>query len=128
MVLRDTCIEGVGGELFRTTEQAKTTRRDDPVQVTLLRTDRAIARHDALDFSVDLKGYAAAVASTPMHAHCRPPRKYAAPYSGSLRNRKALPITDTELRLMAALAIIGLSSNPNAGYSTPAATGTPRAL
>jgi hypothetical protein len=34
-------------------------------------------------------------------------------------------MTDTELRLMAAAAIIGLRSNPNVGYSTPAAIGTP---
>ena len=36
--------------------------------------------------------------------------------------------TDTEDRLMASAAIIGLSSRPNAGYSRPAATGTPSAL
>lgn len=40
----------------------------------------------------------------------------------------ALAITETELRLMAALAIIGLSRIPNTGYSTPAAIGTPSAL
>ncbi len=34
-------------------------------------------------------------------------------------------MTETELRLIAALAIIGLRRTPNAGYSTPAATGTP---
>ena len=37
-------------------------------------------------------------------------------------------MTDTELRLIAAPAIIGLSSRPQNGYSTPAATGMPRAL
>ena len=31
------------------------------------------------------------------------------------RRRSELPITDTELRLMAAAATIGLSSKPNAG-------------
>ena len=36
-----------------------------------------------------------------------------------------MPITDTELNVIAALAIIGLSSNPKNGYSTPAAIGTP---
>ena len=41
------------------------------------------------------------------------------------RSRSALPMTDTELTLIAAAAIIGLSSNPNSGYSTPAAIGTP---
>lgn len=43
----------------------------------------------------------------------------------TVRSRKALPITDTELKLMAALAIIGLRSNPNTGNRTPAAMGTP---
>jgi hypothetical protein len=37
-------------------------------------------------------------------------------------------MTDTELAAIAALAIIGLSSSPNAGYSTPAASGTPTML
>lgn len=40
----------------------------------------------------------------------------------------ALVMTETELKLIAAAAIIGESSNPNSGYSTPAATGTPKAL
>ena len=40
------------------------------------------------------------------------------------RSLSALAITDTELKLMAAAAIIGLSSRPNTGYSAPAATGT----
>jgi hypothetical protein len=44
------------------------------------------------------------------------------------RSRNALPITDTELRLIAAAATMGDSSRPNIGYSTPAATGMPRAL
>ena len=44
-------------------------------------------------------------------------------------NRSALATTDTELKLMAAAAIIGLRSRwCDIGYSTPAATGTPRAL
>ena len=43
-------------------------------------------------------------------------------------NRNALAITDTELKLIAAAAIIGLSRMPNEGYSTPAAIGTPSAL
>ncbi len=46
----------------------------------------------------------------------------------SRRSRSALPMTETELRLIAALAIIGLRSRPNHGYNTPAASGTPRAL
>ena len=46
-----------------------------------------------------------------------------------IRRRRALAMTDTELKLMAAAAIIGLSSRcAEIGYSTPAAIGTPRAL
>ena len=36
-------------------------------------------------------------------------------YSRAVRSRKAFPITETELMLMAAAAIIGLSSQPNTG-------------
>ncbi|MBC7405082.1 MAG: hypothetical protein H7252_05305 [Cytophaga sp.] len=43
-------------------------------------------------------------------------------------SRSALPVTDTELKLIAAAAIIGESSNPKNGYSRPVATGTPSAL
>lgn len=44
------------------------------------------------------------------------------------RSRSALAMTDTELRLIAAAAIIGLSSRPNTGNSTPAAIGMPSVL
>ena len=37
------------------------------------------------------------------------------PYSEIRLNRKALPMTDTELNVIAALAIIGLSSSPMNG-------------
>ena len=36
-------------------------------------------------------------------------------YSSTRRSRSALPITETELRLIAALAIIGLSRRPKTG-------------
>jgi len=49
-------------------------------------------------------------------------------HSSARRRRSALPMTDTELKLIAAAAIIGDSSRPNTGYSTPAAIGTPAAL
>ncbi len=39
----------------------------------------------------------------------------ASTHSSVRRSRSALPITDTELKLIAALAIIGLSSRPKAG-------------
>jgi len=48
--------------------------------------------------------------------------------SAALRSRSALPTTDAELRLIASAAIIGDSSQPVNGYSSPAARGTPSAL
>ena len=49
-------------------------------------------------------------------------------HRGTRRSRRAFAITDTELRLMAALASMGLISRPKAGYRTPAAMGTPSVL
>ncbi len=49
-------------------------------------------------------------------------------HSLTFRSRRALLMTETELRLIAAPAMIGLSSQPKNGYSTPAATGIPSAL
>jgi hypothetical protein len=46
-------------------------------------------------------------------------------YIFALRSRSALLMTDTELRLIAAAAIIGDNNRPKNGYSRPAATGTP---
>jgi len=51
-----------------------------------------------------------------------------AAYSFVARSLRAFVMTDTELKLMAAAAIIGFSSNPMNGYRTPAANGTPSAL
>ncbi len=45
-----------------------------------------------------------------------------------VRNLRAFKMTDTELRLIAKLAIIGFNKNPKAGYKIPAAKGTPKAL
>lgn len=44
------------------------------------------------------------------------------------RSRSAFAITETELSDIAPAASIGLSKIPNAGYSAPAAIGTPAAL
>ncbi len=49
-------------------------------------------------------------------------------YRLTRRSRRALPITETELKLIAAAAIMGLSKRPKAGYSSPAAIGTPTVL
>ena len=48
--------------------------------------------------------------------------------SSSFLSRRAFAITETELRVMAALAIIGLRRMPKKGYRTPAAMGTPMVL
>lgn len=44
------------------------------------------------------------------------------------RSRRALVMTETELKLITAAASIGLSSRWKNGYSTPAAIGTPNEL
>ena len=49
-------------------------------------------------------------------------------HSFTLLKRSALVMTDTELKLIAAPASMGLSSRPKKGYRTPAATGMPSAL
>ena len=49
-------------------------------------------------------------------------------YSFAARKRSALLMTDTELKLMAAAAMIGLNKIPNLGYRMPAAMGTPTEL
>ena len=43
----------------------------------------------------------------------------------AFRKRSEFAITETELKLIAAAAIIGLSNRPKNGYRTPAAIGTP---
>ena len=44
------------------------------------------------------------------------------------RSLKAFATTETELRLIANAATMGDKRSPNAGYNTPAASGTPRLL
>jgi hypothetical protein len=46
----------------------------------------------------------------------------------TLLNLSAFAITDTELKVIAALAIMGLRSRPENGYRIPAAIGTPSEL
>jgi hypothetical protein len=48
--------------------------------------------------------------------------------SDSFRSLSAFAMTETELKVIAALAIIGLNSSPDQGYRMPAATGTPATL
>ncbi len=49
-------------------------------------------------------------------------------HSFTLLSLSALLITDTELKLIAAAAKIGLNRMPNLGYRMPAAIGTPSEL
>jgi hypothetical protein len=46
----------------------------------------------------------------------------------TLQRFNTFEITETELKLMDAAAIIWLSNIPNTGNNTPTATGTPTAL
>jgi hypothetical protein len=59
----------------------------------------------------------------PVKTSRRPPL-----YNFTFRSLSEFPITDAELKLIAAAAIIGFSSSPNPGYKMPAASGTPSAL
>jgi len=76
--------------------------------------DRRRARHEE---------YQQQPAQSPRHPH-----QYTSAHSCARLSRSALPMTDTELKLIAAAAIIGDSSRSKKGYSTPAAMGTPAAL
>ncbi len=49
-------------------------------------------------------------------------------HSSTLPRRSALPMTETELMLIAAPAMIGLKRSPKKGNSTPAAMGMPSVL
>ena len=49
-------------------------------------------------------------------------------YKRSRWSRKALAMTESELKVIAALAQIGLMRRPTNGYSAPAAIGTPTVL
>jgi hypothetical protein len=49
-------------------------------------------------------------------------------YKRTRLSRRELLITETELKLIAAAAIIGDNSIPKNGYNTPAAIGTPAVL
>src|SRR5579871_3501875 len=49
-------------------------------------------------------------------------------HSASFRSRSAFAITDTELNVIAALAITGPNKTPKNGYKIPAARGTPTML
>jgi hypothetical protein len=49
-------------------------------------------------------------------------------FNSAFLSLNELVITETELKLMASAAIIGESSIPKMGYSTPAASGIPSVL
>ena len=50
------------------------------------------------------------------------------PHSGRRLRRRALPMTDRELKVMAAAAIMGFRKRPKSGKRRPAATGMPSRL
>jgi hypothetical protein len=67
--------------------------------------------------------------ATPMPGRARDTGSHVARRQMSTRrNRSEFAMTETELRLMAALAIIRERSQPVKGKSSPAASGTPSAL
>src|SRR5688572_27479841 len=80
---------------------------------------RGSSRHNERDCQCDRPSY---------HRHQYTLAHPEQPHSSARLNLSAFPMTDTELKLIAAAAIMGERSNPNTGYSTPAATGTPAVL
>jgi hypothetical protein len=54
--------------------------------------------------------------------------RFGAIHAFAARRRNALPMTETDERLIASAAMSGLNNQPVNGYNTPAARGTPRAL
>ena len=62
-------------------------------------------------------------------ARQEPPQRRIGRFYREIRlSRSEWPITDTELKVIEALAIMGLSNRPTNGYNTAAATGTPSTL
>jgi hypothetical protein len=70
-------------------------------------------------------GYTAAAVNVGLKSQCFHCEWFFEGYNFTVLSRRLLATTDTELRAMAAPAIIGLRRNPFSGYSNPAATGIP---
>src|ERR1700730_382386 len=71
MMLRDARIEGVGRDVLDRRHQAKALPGHDPVQIPLLRADRAIAFAHALGTACDLESDSSAMASAARSCACR---------------------------------------------------------
>ena len=57
-------VEGVGRDIVGRREQAERGALDDPVDVTFLGADRAVAFRDALEIALDFEADASAMTST----------------------------------------------------------------
>jgi hypothetical protein len=108
--------------LRRITEKGRldsTPQRKVQVEIHFWAAGRSLAAEEAFPVPPDrgntLVSQATRRGSARHHRACR-------------RKRRALPMTETELSVIAALAMMGLRSSPNLGYKTPAAIGTPRTL
>ena len=74
--------------------------------------------HGAAGHAGQTREFGARLAMLPTRTH----------HSCAFLKRSAFAITDMELNVIAALAIIGLRARPKKGYKMPAAIGTPMEL
>src|SRR5579864_6998185 len=66
MMLRDARVKTIGRQLFPGCQQAEAFARHDPMEISLLRANRAIAFLHAIDLAFDLVSDATAMASAAM--------------------------------------------------------------
>jgi hypothetical protein len=92
---RSVMADGSGWHALETQSQAGGQRRLRSGQCEHRRDDRYLPGQERHVFSI--------------------PPQCSYPYKAWRLSRRALPMTDTELNVIAALAMIGLSSSPNAG-------------
>src|SRR5579884_2403181 len=69
VMLRDAGVEGVGDNSVIRAEQPEALTRHDPVQVTLLRTDRTVALDRFLELALDLERNLSAMTSASISSH-----------------------------------------------------------
>lgn len=88
-------------------------------------------QHDQADTPLREQDHVPSISRMPPLSSRAPQEVFQQPpavHKATRRSRSALAITETELKLMAAAAIMGLNNTPRNGYRTPAAIGTPAAL
>src|SRR6185437_5846286 len=89
MMLRDAGVERIGREIFRRRQQLEVFPRHDPMKISLLRADRAVAFADAFRTALDFESDPPAVASAARNRACRAHRLCNLPLSTPGRLNRA---------------------------------------